>query len=58
MSSGLKRACGPDGEGEDGDGDGGAAADGHDAVVMMVMFTAISRQQSSKDVRIDTAHVH
>lgn len=58
VSSGLKRACGPDGEGEDGDGDGGAAADGHDAVVMMVMFTAISRQQSSKDVRIDTAHVH
>ena len=27
-------------------------------VVMMVMFTAITKQQSSKDVRIDTAQVH
>ena len=27
-------------------------------VATMVMFTAITRQQSSKDVRIDTAHVH
>lgn len=31
MSSGLKRACGPDGEGDDGDADGGDAEDGDDA---------------------------